>query len=69
MGVRFADEPIAQIAAAAHQHERRAVDDRLQLRLAGAQHLFGAFKLGQFLKAADRAIDAAFGVLQWRHIH
>ena len=69
MGISFADEPIAQIAAAAHQHERCAVDYRFQLRRAGAQRLFGAFKLGQFLKAADRAIDAAFGVFQWRDIH
>src|SRR6516225_8821289 len=46
MGIGLADEQVTQIASAAHQHERRAIDDRLQLRLAGAQRLFGAFDLG-----------------------
>ena len=63
MGISFADEAVAQIAPAAHQHERRAIDDRLQLRLAGAQRLFGAFALRQFLKAADRAIDVSLRIL------
>src|SRR5271166_2395276 len=69
MRISLADEAVGQIAAAAHQHERRAIDDRLQLRLAGAQRLFGTLALGQFLKAADRAIDIACRVLQWRDIN
>src|SRR5262249_3281252 len=69
IGISLADEAITQVAAAAHQHERRAIDDRLQFGLAGAQRLLGAFAFSQFLKAANSAISLPLGVLQWRDIH
>ena len=69
MRVGFADEAITQIAAASHQHERRAIDDGLQFRFAGAQRLFGPLAFGQFLKAADRSFNPAGGVLERLHTH
>ena len=67
--IGIADEAIAQVARAPHQHERRAIDDRMQLRFAGAQRLFDALALGQFLKAADGALDASRWVPERRRIH
>jgi hypothetical protein len=57
--IGLTDETIVQIAAATHQHERRAVDDRLQFGLAGAQRFLDALALGQGLKAAHRALHPA----------
>src|SRR5580700_318796 len=62
--VGLADEAVMQIAAAAHQHERRAVDHRLQFGLAGAQRFLNALAFGQGLKAADRAFNAARFILE-----
>src|ERR1700722_12035186 len=69
MRIGLAHEAIAHVAAASQHHERRAVNDRLQLGLAGAQRIFGPLALGQFLKAADRALDAAGVVLERLDIH
>ena len=41
----------------------------MQLGFAGAQRLFGALALGQFLKAADGAFDAAQVILDRLNIH
>ena len=59
MRVGLADKAVTEVAAAPHQHEWRAIDDRLQFRFAAAQDFFGALALGKLLKAADRALDAA----------
>ena len=67
--IGLADEAIMQGAVAAHQHERRAVDDRLQLGFAGAQRFLGALAFGQLLKAAHRAFDAAGRTLERRDVH
>ena len=67
--ISLADEEITQFAAAPHQHERRTVDDGLQFRLARAQRFFSALAFGQFLKAADGALDAAGCVLERHHVH
>src|ERR1700722_6436600 len=67
--VGLADETVVQVPAAAPQHERRAVDDRLQFGLAGAQRFLDALALGQGLKAAHRAFNAARFALQRRDVH
>ena len=67
--VGLADETVVQIAAATHQHERRAVDDRLQFGLAGAQRFLDALAFGQGLKAAYRALEAARFALERRDVH
>ena len=41
----------------------------MQFRFAGAQRLFDALALGQFLKAADGALDASRWVPERRRIH
>src|ERR1700722_20239764 len=69
MRIGLAHEAIAHVAAASQHHERRAVDDGLQLGLAGAQRVFGPLALGQFLKAADRAFDTTGIVLERLDIH
>ena len=64
--IGLADEAVVQVAAAAHQHERRAVDDRLQFGLAGAQRFLDALAFGQGLKAANRALQPARSALDSR---
>ena len=67
--IGLADEAVMQIAAAAHQHERRAVDDRLQLGLAGAQRFLDALAFGQGLEAAYRALQPARFALERGDVH
>src|SRR6202043_2454160 len=67
--IGLADEAVMQIAAAAHQHERGGVDDRLQFGFAGAQRFLDALAFGQGLEAAYRALQPARPALERGDVH